>query len=159
VSERRDPMQDQPGGNREVVEEHGEGQGVQEGTACHLLSEVHGGEAEALHSSGHGRMSTEDGKTGEANEADGSAFRQFGWEEAFEGRGSRASAQEETEEGGKDADRRGILNGGCGYTGGDQVEVEADVSGYHPPCQGSGVAKLPAAATGGGTRGEQDCVR
>ena len=117
--ERRDTVQDQPGGNREVAEEHREGQGVQEGTTHHLLSEVHGGEAEALHSSGHRRMSTEDGKTGEADEADGSAFCQFGWEEAFGGCGSRASAQEETEEGGKNADGRGILNGGCGYTRGD----------------------------------------
>jgi len=62
--------------------------------ACHLLSEVHGGEAEALHSSGHGRMSTEDGKTREANEAIGSTFCQFGQEEAFGGHRSRASAQE-----------------------------------------------------------------
>jgi len=44
---------------------------------------------------------TEDGKTGEVDEADSSAFRQFGREEAFGGHGSRASAQEETEEGGR----------------------------------------------------------
>jgi len=88
-----------------------------------------------------------------ANEAVSSAFRQFGREEAFGGRGLRASAQEETEEGGrKNVDGRGILDGGCRYAG-------VDCSRYRPLRQGSRVAELPAAATGGGTRGERDCVR
>jgi len=52
-----------------------------------LLPEVHGDQAEALYSSGHGRMLTADGETREADEAVGSAFRQFGREEAFGGRG------------------------------------------------------------------------
>jgi len=63
---------------------------------------------------------TEDGETGEADEAVGSSFCQFGREEAFGGCGSRASAQEETEEGGKEiVDGGGVLDGGCGYAGRD----------------------------------------
>jgi len=100
VSERENTMQDQFGGDQEVAEEHREREGVQESTACHLLSEVHGNKAEALYSSSHGRMSTEDGKTGEANEADSSAFCQFRWEEATGGCGLRASTHEETKTGG-----------------------------------------------------------
>jgi len=111
---------DKLGRDREVAEEYGEGESLQKGTARHLLPEVHGDQAEALHSSGHGRMSMEDGKTGEADEAVGSAFHQFGREEAFGGRGSRASAQEETEEGGKEiVNGGGVSDGGCGYAGRD----------------------------------------
>jgi len=92
---------------------YGEEEGVQEGTACHLLPEVHEDKTEALYSSGHRRMSTEDGEAGKADEAISSALHQFGQEEAFGGRRSRASIQEQTE-GGKNADGRGISNGGCG---------------------------------------------
>ena len=113
-------MPDKLGRDREVAEEYGEGESLQKGTARHLLPEVHGDQAEALHPSGHGRMSTEDGETGEADEAVGSAFRQFGREEAFGGRGSRASAQEETEEGGKETvDGGGVSDGGRGNAGRD----------------------------------------
>ena len=38
-------MQNKSGRDREVAEEHGEREGVQEGTARHLLPEVHGDEA------------------------------------------------------------------------------------------------------------------
>jgi len=110
---------------------------------------------ETLHSSGHRRMLTEDGKAREADKDVSSAFRQFGQEEAFGGHGSRVSTQEETEEGGrKNVDGRGISDGDCGYAGGDG-------GGYHTLHQGSGVAELPAAATGGSTRGEWewDCIR
>jgi len=80
------------GRDREVAEEHGEREGVQEGTARHLLPEVHGDEVEALFPSGHSGMLTEDGEIGEANEADCSAFCQFGQEEAFGGRGEVVAA-------------------------------------------------------------------
>ena len=61
-------------------------------------------------------LTTEDGKTGEANEAISSVFRHFGQGDAFGGCGLRASAQEETEEGGgrrKNVNGRGISDGGC----------------------------------------------
>jgi len=66
----------------------------------------------------------EDGETGEADEAVGSTFRQFGQEEAFGGHRSRASAQEETEEDGKEiVDGGGVSDGGCGCAGREWVEA------------------------------------
>ena len=47
-------VQNKSGQDRAVAEEHGEREGIQEGTTRHLLPEVHGDEAEALFSSGHG---------------------------------------------------------------------------------------------------------